>query len=166
MQKSDLLLLYDYNYWANQRILAAVEKMSQEEFSAPARHSWGGLRDTLVHVMEAEWIWRKRCQEQVSPTAVPHEQDFPTLAVLCEHWQAEEQTMRGYVNSLSDEQLDQSIHYASIAGKPYATILWQILAHVVNHGTQHRAECAALLTELGYSPGDIDMILYLRERKL
>ena len=39
--------------------------------------------------------------------------------------------------------------------------LWQALAHVVNHGTQHRAEAAALLTTVGCSPGDLDMIDYI-----
>jgi uncharacterized damage-inducible protein DinB len=165
MQKSDLLLLYDYNYWANQRILAAVKKVSQESFMAPATHSWGGLHGTLVHILAAEWVWRKRCQEQISPSALLRAEDFPSFEALHQHWQAEEQTMRAYMNSLSDEQLCQPIHYASTAGKPYDNILWQILAHVVNHGTQHRAECAAMLTELGYSPGDIDMIVYLREQK-
>ena len=37
---------------------------------------------------------------------------------------------------------------------------WQALAHVVNHGTQHRSEAAALLTAAGRSPGELDMIVY------
>ena len=38
--------------------------------------------------------------------------------------------------------------------------LWQALAHVVNHGTQHRSEAAVLLTAAGHSPGDLDMVDY------
>jgi uncharacterized damage-inducible protein DinB len=39
------------------------------------------------------------------------------------------------------------------------------LAHVVNHGTQSRSEAAVLLTEYGQSPGDLDLILFLREQR-
>ena len=165
MQKSDVLMLYDYNCWANQRILAAAAQVSEENFITPASPNLGSLRSTLVHMLGAEWVWRTRCQEDISPSALLAEADFPTLTLLRERWQTEEQTMRAYLHNLSDQKFGQSIHYKSLAGKPHTTILWQILAHLVNHGTQHRAECAARLTDLGHSPGDMDMILYTREQQ-
>jgi uncharacterized damage-inducible protein DinB len=38
-----------------------------------------------------------------------------------------------------------------------------MLTHVVNHGTQHRSEAALILTEIGRSPGEIDMIFYVED---
>jgi hypothetical protein len=37
-----------------------------------------------------------------------------------------------------------------------------MLVHVVNHGTRHRAEAAALFTAEGRSPGELDLIDYAR----
>ena len=53
---------------------------------------------------------------------------------------------------------------AWLAGTDEGVAFWQMLAHVVNHGTQHRSESAALLTQAGRSPGDLDMIVWLEER--
>ena len=72
--------------------------------------------------------------------------------------------MRSYVASLSDEQINGTMVYKSTNGAPYEEPLWQLLLHVVNHGTQHRSEAAALLTDLGHSPGNIDLIVYIREQ--
>lgn len=164
MNKQELLTLFDYNYWANERILRAVAQVSPADFVAPRSFSHGGLRGTLVHTLSAEWAWRTRCQEQVYPTALLAEADFPTFADLQTRWQQEETAMRGYIGNLSDEQINSPIFYKSLNGAPYEQLLWQLLVHVVNHGTQHRSEAAALLTELGHSPGDIDLIVYVREQ--
>ena len=65
---------------------------------------------------------------------------------------------------LRDEDLDRVVHYKTTTGKPSSDTLGPLLLHVVNHGTQHRSEVAAMLTELGHSPGDLDLLLYLRQR--
>jgi uncharacterized damage-inducible protein DinB len=156
--------LYDYNYWANERILRTAENVSNTQFVAPAPFSWGGLRGTLVHTMSAEWVWRSRWQG-VSPTGFLHVEDFPTVAALGARWRDEETKMREFLATLTESDLTHVVNYKRTSGGASSEVLWQLMAHLVNHGTQHRAEAAAILSGLGHSPGDVDFIVFARERQ-
>lgn len=166
MNKADILTLYEYNAWANVRVLTAAAQVSPEQFTAPAGLSHSSVRGALAHVLAAEIVWRRRCQEGVSPPALPGEADFPTLESLRIRWADEEQAMRVYLAGLTDDLINAPVHYTTTKGVPQATILWQILAHVVNHGTQFRGEAAVALSQFGHSPGDLDFIYFIRERSL
>lgn len=165
MNKSDILTLFDYNYWANARVLNAAAQISENEFTTPVRLSHGSVKGTLAHTLATEIVWRLRCQEGISPTTLPGESEYPTLESLRLRWAAEEQVMRVYLNQLTDENLNQPVHYKTTKGVPQETILWHILAHVVNHGTQFRGEAAVALSEIGCSPGDLDFIAFIRGQK-
>lgn len=160
MNKQDILTLYQYNQWANHKILIAAANVTHEQFIADATFPHGGLRSTLVHTLFAQWIWRSRWQG-TSPTTRFKPEEFPTFESLQERWQAEERLLMDYVESLTDEKLNEVIQYKNTKGVPLQQILWKMMMHVVNHGTQHRAEAAALLTDFGCSPGDVDMIYFM-----
>lgn len=160
MNKQDILILYQYNQWANAKILNAATNVSEEGYLAPASFPHGGLRGTLVHALFAEWIWRSRW-EGTSPTTRLKPEDYPTFESLHTYWAEEEQALMSFVDGLTDEKLESKFSYRTTDGKPHQRTLWQTMAHLVNHGTQHRTEAAAILTDLGHSPGDIDMIYFL-----
>ena len=164
MQVDDIRTLYEYNYWANERILRAASAVGQEVLTAPAPFPSGSLRGTLVHIMSAEWIWRQRWLG-VMPTAMLSEADFPTLEAIRERWWAEEAGMRSFLADLTDAALQRPLVMVNTRGVPQPPLpLWQVMLHMLNHGTQHRSEAAAMLTAAGHSPGDIDLILFLRQR--
>jgi len=163
MNKSDIVTLFEYNYWANQRVLKAAGQVSTEQFIAPAGLSHGSVRGALVHVLAAEVMWRLRCQQGISPRAMLIESEFPTLDDLATRWRAEERDMRDYLAGLTDADLQSALHYTNTKGQSFEQALWQPLAHVVNHGTQFRGEAAVALTRLGHSPGDLDLIAFLRQ---
>jgi len=164
MNKQDIQLLYKYNQWTNAKILNVTSNVTQEQFIAPASFPHGGLRGTLVHALFAEWIWRNRW-EGTSPNYRLKPEDYPTLESLRARWIEEEKLLMAFVDNITDERLNSEFHYSATDGTPHTRILWQAMAHVVNHGTQHKAEAAAMLTDLGHSPGDIDLIVYLIENK-
>jgi uncharacterized damage-inducible protein DinB len=154
------LTLYNYNYWANEKILQTAERVTVEQFLAPTKFSHGSLRDTLAHTLSAEWIWLSRWQG-VSPTAMLPEDNFSTLQVLRDRWRDEEQKLRAFLGTLGENDLTRIVKYNNTRGKPFERPLWHMLVHVVNHGTQHRAEAAAILTDLGHSPGDLDFVYFI-----
>jgi len=162
MNKQDILLLYKYNQWANALILNAASKITTDQYLAPGSFPHGGLRGTLVHALFAEWIWRMRWAGS-SPTFRLKAEDFPAFDSLRTRWAEEEKQLMDFVDLLTDEKLNSHFHYTSTDGKPHKRVLWQAMVHLVNHGTQHRSEAAAILTDLGHSPGDIDLIYFLPE---
>ena len=164
MNAQAIRTLYDYNYWANARILDAAAGVPQEVFTS-ASLGYARLRETLVHTLSAEWIWRSRWQGH-SPMAVLDASDFPTLEALRARWDAERRQMYAFLDTLGDDDLGRVVEYTTTGGQGYANTLWHLMTHLVNHGTQHRSELAMLLTELGRSPGDIDMITFVREKRM
>jgi uncharacterized damage-inducible protein DinB len=164
MNTQDIQLLYRYNHWANERILNSATNLSGEQFLAPASYPHGGLRGTLTHILFAEWIWRNRW-EGVSPAHRIRPEEFPTLAALRIRWQEEERLLNAFIANLTDDKLNSRFQFKNTHGEDMENILWQAMAHLVNHGTQHRSEVAAMLTEFNHSPGDIDFIVFLREMK-
>jgi uncharacterized damage-inducible protein DinB len=164
MQKTAMLSRYAYNRWANHRILQATEHPSASKLLASAPVSHGSLRGTLVHILGTEWIWRVRCQESLSPHSLLTEERFPTFEGLQTRWREEEDAWRAFLEGLDDETLHRVVRYTNTKGVPFETLLWQILFHVVNHGTQFRSEAAVVLTSSHHSPGDLDYIAFVREK--
>jgi uncharacterized damage-inducible protein DinB len=164
MRAEEVTLLFAYNAWANARVLDAAANVTAEKLVQPAGLSHGSVRGALVHVMSPEYVWRTRCQEGVFPKAPLAEQDFPTLDVLQARWREEEAKLLAYVGGLRDEDLARVARYQTTAGVAHENPLWQVLVHVVNHGTQFRGEAALALTQMGHSPGNLDLMAWLRER--
>ena len=163
MKPEDLLTLYNYNYWATEKLLKSAQQISHEQFTANTTFCFGSMRGTFVHILSAEWIWRMRCQEGVSPEKMIQENKFPELEPLQSKLAEEKTNMLGYINTLTESDLNRIVAYKNTRGDGLENRLWHILVHVVNHGTQHRSEIAEMLTRYGHSPGDIDFIVYLRK---
>ena len=159
----DLQLLYDFNYWARDRLLAATMKVRQDEFLATIPSNYGSLQATLVHILSAEWVWRVRCDERISPSKLLEIDNFTTVESLSSFWMKEQKRMMDYLTSLKDTDLTKVVSYKRIGGEESSNILWHILAHIVNHGTEHRSEAASILTAFGKSPGDLDLIHYIMD---
>lgn len=163
MEPKELVFLFDYNRWANARVLRACQDVPAEALFAPAQCSFGSLMGTLAHTYGAEVIWRLRLLEHKPPTRIANAADFASLAELRVQWSEEEARMQRQVAALTHEDLDRWVEYSTLTGKPQGSTLWKGLVHLVMHGMQFRSEAGMLLSALGHSPGDLDFIFFQRE---
>jgi len=156
--------LVDYNYWARDRILASAEQLSPEALSRSLGSSFSSVLDTLVHIHFAEWIWYQRWQGS-SPTAGPDKSQLVSVAALRDEWRPLEREIRTFVESLGPAGLLRVIEYKTMNGQPGTSAYWQMIVHVVNHGSYHRGQVATMLRQLGAKPAQsTDMIVFFREQ--
>ncbi len=149
--------LYDYNYWARDQQLQACAKLSPEQFVQPLGGSFGSLRDTLLHIAGAEWIWCERWYGR-SPRAFPAGSDFSSLQSIEGYWQSVEGDVRRFVDAVTAETLREPLSYINLAGKAWTYPLWQTMFHLVNHGTYHRGQVTTLLRQLGAEAASLDYL--------
>lgn len=164
MTRSEVQTLIDYNYWARDRMLSAVGQLSSEQFTRNLGSSFGSVRDTLAHLHAAEWAWYQRWKG-VSPTSLLAADRFPDLASVTTAWQELETQIRSLFGGLGDTGHEKVIEFKNLAGVPGAFPLWQLLQHVVNHGSYHRGQITTMLRQLGAAPPkSMDLVTFYRER--
>ena len=157
---AELQELYAFNRWANEQILAAAARLSNDQLMRDLGSSFPSVLATLAHVAQSDWIWLQRWRG-VSPTAPPT-WDVATLPALRAHWASVQDERDTFVASLHDAALDRPIDYRNLAGVASTNPLWQLLRHVVNHSTYHRGQVTTMLRQLGAATVSTDLVRWYR----
>jgi uncharacterized damage-inducible protein DinB len=155
--------LYDYNSWANHRVLESCAPVSTEKLLKQAGGSFGSLRGTLAHIMDVEWLYLERWNGR-APSSLPKQEDYPDIAAIRAHWKEVDANLNNYVRGLTAGDLARVVEFRNTKGILYRHPLWEIMHHVVNHSTYHRGQVTTLLRTLGESANATDMIAFYRER--
>jgi uncharacterized damage-inducible protein DinB len=159
----DTRILFAYDAWANRRMLEACGVLSPEQFTRDLGSSFRSVRDTLAHILGAEWLWLERFLGR-TPSSLPSADQYPDLATLSARWTQFESELLSYVNGLSAADLERRFDYRDTKGNPHSFLLWQALQHLANHGTYHRGQVTTMFRQLGAKPIGTDMIGFYRER--
>jgi uncharacterized damage-inducible protein DinB len=154
--------MYRYNSWATARVLDAVSPLGEADFTRDLKNSYGSIRDTLTHMVWAEWIWLERLKG-VSPRTVFSPAEFPTVDSLRERFHAVATERSVFLDELTGERLNEVIEYQNLKGETWRYPLWQALHHVVNHATYHRGQVTTMLRQLGAEPLATDFLVYYDE---
>lgn len=161
---SAIKMLYDYNRWANARMLVACGSLTIEQWDRDLGHSWGSVHGLLTHMFAAEAVWLARWKG-ISPKALRQQADFPTYRDLCLAWETLAAEANLFVESCDEKALKQDVTYTNTKGESRTFPLGHLMLHLANHSTHHRGELAAMLATLGVPHPEDDLLWYLRELK-
>ena len=166
MKPNEIQTFFEYNYWAFERVWDCITQLSDKQFTEEIDYSTGSIRNIVIHIMSGARRWVKRLQGAEIPPHLSFE-DFDTLANTKAKWDELRTEVLDYVNSLDQEQLDETTYWELPArGLQLDNPRWEIILHVVNHATDHRAQILAILHHhFHVKTVEQDMIFYLAERK-
>jgi uncharacterized damage-inducible protein DinB len=150
---------YDYHFAENRKIWDSyVTQLSDEQFTQDIAYSYGSVRDQIVHLMSVDESWFDELRG-VEPSEPFPPANLGDRASIRAYWDSVEQNMRDYLAELQDDTL-----FAKPIEEPEEDqdlIVWQVLLHVVNHGTDHRAQILRFLYDLGVKTSAQDYIFYV-----
>lgn len=155
--------LYDYNAWANRRTLDACAGLTAEQFTKDLGSSFPSVRDTLTHIVWAEWLWLERWNGR-SHGPEPPWPAFGGLADARREFEKVDTDLSRFVSGLKAADLERVHEYKNTAGKPGSNPMWEMLSHMANHSTYHRGQVTTLLRQLGANAISTDFIVYFRQR--
>ncbi len=144
--KTYFVRLEVYNQWANRRVLNALNSFPVSE------ECW----KLFSHLVLAEWVWRSRLEGHSPQISVFTVLDPESLE------QKLEENARGWKDSFENLDMVRSLSYQNLQGEPFTSIVTDILAHVFNHSTYHRAQIAQRLRQEGFQPPSTDYISFSR----
>lgn len=147
--KKYFLKLYNYNYWSNQRVLGAIQKQNVTDSK---------VLQLMGHVLAAQYLWLHRIKGLPAPDVkLWGEYALPKLMQM-----AEEVGKQWIEFVESTDNFDRELTYKNYTNDPYTNNVENIMIHLVNHSSYHRAQVAMLLRQKGYEPINTDFITYDR----
>lgn len=162
MTVDEIRTLFDFNHWANTRTLDSCAGVSSDVFTRANGSSFPSIRETLAHIHGAEWVWLERWQGRFPK--MPAAREGGDLAAIRAAWAPTAQALLDFAHSRTQADLDASHEIRTFDGTPYRHALWQMMQHLVNHGSYHRGQVAAFLRQAGHQPQATDLIRFYRER--
>jgi len=164
MTLQDIKTLNAYSAWATNRIFESLESLPAEETTRDMKSSHTSIHGTLTHLVGAEKMWLSR-MAGTPDKAMIRPEEVPTIADIRETWEKTGFATAQFLGSLSDKKLQETFGYLTSTGAQFTYRYSEALQHVVNHSTFHRGQVVALMRQMGHTPPDTGLTVFLRDTR-
>lgn len=152
---------YNYHFAENCKVWEHVVSLTFEQFTQPVDYSRGSVREQVIHLLDAEDVWFSELDGVEPSEPLPETVTTDDRDTVRTHWDKVEEKIRTYLAGLQDEML-----FTKPIKEPeedQVLVVWQVLLHVANHATDHRAQLLRALHDLGADTISQDYIFYVYE---
>lgn len=164
MNTADILLQFDYNLWANAKLLEAAAALTDDQLTKDLGCSFSSVRDTLTHILSSEEVWLMRWKG-ISPKSMLDPAYFPDIRSIKTKWAEIEIDQWNFISKISDESLQELVEYQNFKDQTWEYELWQMMHQMMVHSTYHRGQVVSMLRQLGALPVQLDFLVYIDEKK-
>ena len=149
--KKQITTLYEYQKWANTRILDAMAQQTEQDEKC---------LELMAHILLSELVWYSRIEGKPELPVWAKK----SLNECKEMSTANNMLLAGLVAKQTDDSLNKDINYTNTKGNKYTNTVSQILTHLVNHSTYHRGQIIERLKGKIPAMPITDMIAFMREK--
>jgi uncharacterized damage-inducible protein DinB len=151
--------LFKHNPWANLRLVDACATLSEDHLSASAPGTYGGVRDTLVHMLASEGRYVAEFTKRTEAGALSEDLPFPGFGAVRKHAAASGETLI----SLAERMRPSRLLRGTYRGQPYVMRGALLMAQAINHAAEHRAHIVSILSQRDVQTPRLDAIAYFQE---
>ena len=149
-----------YSAWASQRLVQAASELTEAELVRDFQTSDRSVLGTLVHTFAADRVWLARLR-QSQRLQYSSEADYK-LSVLQNDWPELYRQWDELLAGWYDDAVCADLTYQDMRGRTWIQPIWQLVLHVVNHGTHHRGQVSGFLRAMGRVPPVLDLVAFYR----
>ena len=164
MEISSSLLAAQVNYsrWASHKLLTYALTLPEEDLTRPLGNSHGSILKTFQHTYYGDRIWYSRLNNTPLPATDFADPDpGPGIANLDREWWP---MLASFAEAARHCDPYGILRYKNLKGELMERPNWQVILHIVNHGTYHRGQVAAMMRQQGHHPPSTDLIYYYLEQ--
>jgi uncharacterized damage-inducible protein DinB len=164
MTKNEIRLLFEYDAWADLKLLEVIAALTGDQYKKDLHSSFGGIQGTLVHILSANRVWVYRWMGK-KPEPLKME-NFPTIEIIKKQWDTYRMEVSNFLQNLTEGKLNAPLQYSDFKGNTFAQPLCQQMQHKVNHSSYHRGQLVTMLRQLGTAVVSTDLITYIKQKEI
>jgi uncharacterized damage-inducible protein DinB len=151
------IVLLEYHRWANGLLTSQIETLSPEIFNKDFGGSFGTIRTTLIHLLDADHLWLTRFKG--IPPSDPPQSKTDTAQPIIHEWLRIQDEMLEVARLLTTDP-NKTLEFKTRKGQPITMLLTEIITHISHHGSYHRGQVANMIRMSGEKPVGTDYFLW------